>query len=120
MTFKEKLQADMQAVFCDAGRFAEEVEYWPLGVEANAITLNAIVDRGQPAPWFVEGALPILDYQITVPKSDSGITSITKGKDMFKVAAEPGGGTYVTVRIDQILFQDEGGWTLSGVGGSSA
>lgn len=44
MTLREQIGDEVAAVFLDTDEFAQSVEHWPLGREADKATISAVVD----------------------------------------------------------------------------
>ena len=101
--------SELNDVFFDTDVFAETVEHWPLGVEANAVEVDAIVDWDRANLNESKGT--------TETKSDATImlavsVAVTVGKDVFCLTDPESAGTVklVVVSVDE---RDEAAQTLS-------
>jgi hypothetical protein len=80
------MKNDLELAF-DANQGGEDIELWPLGVEANKVTIKAVVDRNPPMVQG-QGKKPKMEIFI---RNDAtyGRTSIDR-TDKVKLAYQPG------------------------------
>ena len=104
----DAMKDDARFAFANLDAFGESVTYTPVGGSAHVIV--GVVVRGQNN---VVGDVSALSYEVFIPHSDEadvGVDSVTI-KDAIAIARQPG-GTSVTMRVVEVIDQDNGMWHL--------
>ena len=88
----------------------EQITYWPGGVEANAVTLNALVFRKQQSSMKDQLLCPV---DICIPRgTDTGqLASIDISKDRVLTRIDPY-GIVETCRVLRLINSDANLWTI--------
>ncbi len=107
MSFYADIQTAMLAEIYNADNdMAEEIEYWPQGVEANKRLIYVVIERQASTQ---NGNVPRPAYRMHVLNSSTyGVSTseLDTGKDLFKFA-ERKGKTATTRNIKRIEDSDE-------------
>lgn len=105
----DAMKEDAWIAFGDTDAFGEVVTYTPVGGSGRAI--NAVVDRRTPE--IIGGDLSANSVEVFVSHSSDvsiGVDSVSIN-DAVTFARQPGGSS-ITMRVCEVIDQDNGMWRL--------
>lgn len=108
MSLDDMLMADAAAIFADSAN-AFEVESVTYVSAGGTFTPSVQVFRNAPTEDSMGRIL--LKTKIFMPRTDTGVGTVTAGKDVVTIAVSRG-GTTVDHRVTSIESDDGGGWML--------
>lgn len=88
----------------------EQITYWPGGLEANAVTLNALVYRQQQVSFEQQLLCPV---DICIPRGSGAgqIANVDITRDRVLTRVDPY-GSVETCRVLRLLNSDANLWTI--------
>lgn len=111
MTLKSQMGDDAVKSFLNSAEFAESIVYTPSG--GSPKTINAVIVRKRlDADQQDQGHLLENQCEVYVANdATSGVTSVTKGKDILSFPERVGGAS-VDWFVEDVIQKDDGMWHL--------
>jgi hypothetical protein len=91
----------------------EEITYFPEGVTADAVTLDAVVFRS-PQSVILNGLIKTVSVFIPRGSTTGKLNAVTVGKDEITIRTDPYGGES-RCRVVRLLKSDSNSWFVQAV-----
>lgn len=113
MAFKDLMKSDAVAISAPSNGFAETITYTPMGVAANAKSVNAFVVRGEMVQLPENPNVMAWLFRILVPiDATDGIATVTENRDRVSLPIRAGDAASQEFRVARIAAKDHMFWTL--------